>query len=72
MRTLIRKNLIAHKPTNKLTSVIYALTLGCIIFLLEASNLEIEVIKNVIGMPGIDILAHSYGGNWKGLAQLDF
>ena len=39
MKTLIRKNLIAHKRTNKLTSVIYALTLGCIIFLIEASNL---------------------------------
>ena len=39
MRTLVRKNLIAHKRTNKLTSVIYALTLGCIIFLIEAANL---------------------------------
>ena len=39
MRTLIRKNLIAHKKTNQLTSIIYALTLGCIIFLIEAANL---------------------------------
>jgi len=39
MRTLVKKNLIAHKKTNKLTSVIYALTLGCIIFLIEAANL---------------------------------
>ena len=59
MRTLIRKNLIAHKPTNKLTSVIYALTLGCIIFLIEASNLEIDVIKNITGTPGVDIFIQS-------------
>ena len=39
MRTLVKKNLIAHKRTNKLTSIIYALTLGCIIFLIEAANL---------------------------------
>ena len=39
MRILIKKNLVAHKKTNKLTSVIYALTLGCIIFLIEAANL---------------------------------
>ena len=39
MRILIKKNLIAHKKTNKLTSIIYALTLGCIIFLIEAASL---------------------------------
>ena len=41
MRILVKKNLIAHKRTNKLTSIIYALTLGCIIFLIEAANLQI-------------------------------
>ena len=39
MRTLIRKNLSSHKPRNFLTSIIYALTLGCIIFLLVTANL---------------------------------
>ena len=39
MRALLKKNLIAHKHTNKLTSIIYALTLGCIIFLCVALNL---------------------------------
>ena len=33
MRILLSKNLTAHKARNKLTSIIYALTLGCIIFL---------------------------------------
>jgi len=41
MRALLKKNLIAHKRTNKLTSIIYALSLGCIIFLIVALHLEI-------------------------------
>ena len=55
MRILIQKNLVAHKPTNKLTSVIYALTLGCIIFLIEASNIEINVINGMNTQVGVDI-----------------
>ena len=42
MRTLIKKNLVAHKRTNKLTSIIYALTLGCVIFLCVSLNLLIK------------------------------
>ena len=42
MRALVKKNLKAHKHTNKLTSIIYALTLGCIIFLCVALNLVIR------------------------------
>ena len=41
MRILLSKNLAVHKSRNKLTSIIYALTLGCIIFLLVAANLQI-------------------------------
>ena len=43
MRSLIKKNLVAHKHTNKLTSIIYALTLGCVIFLCVALNLVIKL-----------------------------
>ena len=39
MRNLLRKNLGAHKPRNYLTSIIYSLTLGCIIFLLVTASL---------------------------------
>ena len=49
MRALIKKNLVAHKNTNKLTSVIYALTLGCVIFLCVALNL---VLKSTEGFTG--------------------
>ena len=45
MRTLIKKNLIAHKHTNKLTSIIYALTLGCVIFLCVALNLVLKIVE---------------------------
>jgi len=46
MRALIKKNLVAHKHTNKLTSIIYALTLGCVIFLCVALNLVIKSTEN--------------------------
>ena len=49
MRTLIRKNLVAHKHTNKLTSIIYALTLGCVIFLCVSLTL---VLKQTQGSSG--------------------
>ena len=62
MRILIKKNLIAHKKTNKLTSVIYALTLGCIIFLIEAANLQIKEITEIQSTPGVDISLYSFGG----------
>ena len=39
MRSLIRKNLIAHRHRNKLTQIIYSLSLGAIIFLLVCATL---------------------------------
>lgn len=39
MKMLILKNLITHRKSNKLTSIIYSLTLGCIIFVVVAANL---------------------------------
>jgi len=55
MRALLKKNLIAHKATNKLTSVIYALTLGCVIFLCVSLNLVLNSVNASSGMPGADI-----------------
>ena len=40
-RTILLKNLASHKHRNYLTSIIYALTLGCIIFLLVTASLQI-------------------------------
>ena len=39
MGLLLQKNLVMHKERNKLTSIVYALTLGCIIFLFVAVEL---------------------------------
>ena len=61
MRTLIRKNLGAHKQRNYLTSIIYALTLGCIIFLLVTANLEIQSISAMEEMSNADISLISDG-----------
>ena len=41
MRILIRKNLIAHRKRNKLSSVIYSVTLGAVIFLIVASTITL-------------------------------
>ncbi len=45
MKILLRKNMTAHKKKNQLTAIIYALTLGCIIFLLTSANLQIVTIS---------------------------
>ena len=55
MRALLKKNLIAHKTTNKLTSIIYALTLGCVLFLCVALNLVINSVTSLSTVPGADI-----------------
>ena len=39
MRTVLKKNLVSHKEKNMLTAVIYALSLGSVIFLLTSLNL---------------------------------
>ena len=41
MKLLITKNFSAHRESNKMTSLIYSLTLGCIIFIIVAANLQI-------------------------------
>merc|ERR1719469_691386 len=46
MRTVLRKNMIAHKKKNKLTAIIFALSLGCIIFLLTSASLQINLINS--------------------------
>jgi len=41
MRLLIMKNLNLHRQKNKMTAIIYSLTLGTIIFILVTLNLQI-------------------------------
>lgn len=40
-KILVLKNLSAHRASNKMTSIIYSLTLGAIIFIVVASNLQL-------------------------------
>lgn len=58
MRALLKKNLMAHKATNKLTSIIYALTLGCVIFLCVSLNLLLKSVQNYGVMPDSDITVY--------------
>lgn len=43
MRQMVTKNLTAHKLRNKMTSIIYSIALGFIIFLIVVYNLQIRV-----------------------------
>ena len=56
MKTLLRKNMQAHKRKNRLTAIIYALTLGCIIFLLTSANLQVITINELSTIGGSDIV----------------
>lgn len=43
MKLLVLKNLTAHKLRNMMTSIIFSLALGFIIFLIVAYNLQIKM-----------------------------
>ena len=43
IKILILKNLSAHRESNRMTSIIYSLTLGSIIFIIVAANLQIAL-----------------------------
>ena len=45
MKRLVRSNLKAHRDRNKLTSLIYSISLGFIIFLIVSYNVQIESLK---------------------------
>lgn len=52
MKILIQKNLSAHRESNRLTSIIYSLTLGCIIFVVVASNLQLSLFTGTDSLYG--------------------
>ena len=58
MKSLLGKNLQSHKPRNFLTSIIYSLTLGCIIFLLVTASLNLQTINNATTYTSSDILVN--------------
>ena len=59
MKMLLSQNIVAHKRKNQLTAIIYALTLGSIIFLLTCANLQIQTITQTSTIDGADIILES-------------
>jgi hypothetical protein len=45
MKRLVLKNLTAHKERNKLTGLIYSLSIAFLIFLIVSYNIEVQVIS---------------------------
>jgi len=45
MKMMVMKNLEAHKMRNKMTSIIYSIALGFIIFLIVSYNLQMKSIE---------------------------
>jgi len=62
MKLLIMKNLDLHRQKNKMTAIIYSLTLGTIIFILVTLNLQIQQLTVITGMEGVDISVEHYKG----------
>lgn len=56
-RKLILKNLTAHKMRNKMTSIIFSLALGFILFLVVSYNLQLRSIQLInLKMVGNDFI----------------
>ena len=61
MKVMISKNLIAHRRRNLLTSIIYALTLGCIIFMIVSANLQLKQITSAETIGEADLILSAVG-----------
>ena len=59
MKILLSQNIMTHKRKNQLTAIIYALTIGSIIFLLTCANLQIQTITQTSTIDGADIILES-------------
>ena len=70
MRAILKKNLMAHKGTNKLTSIIYALTLGCVLFLCVSLNLLLRSVSSYGLMPDSDITVSVEHNTWDLMATM--
>lgn len=59
MKSLILKNLTAHRLKNKLTSIIYSLTLGILILIIVTVNVELIEVKNYGKFKNTDLTIQS-------------
>ena len=61
IRLLVRKNLISHRGRNKLSSVIYSVTLGAVIFLVVSSTMTLQQISASSNkFKGVDIYLQGF------------
>lgn len=66
MKQLILKNFIVHRSNNKLTSIIYSLTVGSVIFLFVALALQLEVLTRTQNVYGeVDLLVTETSSSHK-------
>lgn len=49
MKIMVLKNLSVHRENNRMTAIIYSLTLGTIIFIIVMANIQIAVATNTTG-----------------------
>ena len=61
MKIMIGKNLAAHRESNMLTSLIYSLTLGNIIFVVVSASIQINTFATY---PWGDITFIAYNHDW--------
>ena len=60
---MVTTNLIAHKERNQLTSIIYSLTLGSMIFLVVCSNLMVSMMATWGGYSDASIVIENKAGH---------
>ena len=64
MKSLISKNLAAHRLRNRRTGVMYAFSLGFVVLLYTMNTLELQVTKfEYTQRQGADLHMHLYGEN---------
>lgn len=61
MRAVLKKNMVTHRRKNKLTAIIYSLSLGCIIFLLTTANVQMNFITELLTYCDADISVFGNG-----------
>jgi polyferredoxin len=71
MKLMIRKNLIAHTEANRLTAVIFSLTLGSVIFTMVAAALNVQLFTTDTTWGDIDLQIYvaTNGEAWNSTAM---
>lgn len=72
MKLMVNKNLTAHRMRNKMTSIIYSIALGFIIFLIVSYNLQLKSIQlNQLNRKGAYLWIQSDNNEMINVTQMD-